>query len=81
MNRKLLSFIIHIVSTLGITLCSKCGARTKLDTKLGYYVTESNSTCPKCGNIDKWGSGGGIGNDGAGLGTGSGESGGGDAGI
>ncbi len=55
-NKKLRRFIIHLASIVGITLCTKCGARTKLDKKLGYYITESKSKCPKCGNIDHWGS-------------------------
>ena len=81
MNNRLLSFFRHLVSTLGITLCSKCGARTKLDKKLGHYITESNSKCPKCGNIDNWGSGGATGDHAGTGGFGSGGDGGGDGGA
>ena len=57
MDKKLLLFFRPIVSTFGITLCSKCGARTKLERPLGHYITTSKSRCNKCGNIDRWGSG------------------------
>lgn len=57
MYKKLLSFFRHLVSTLGITLCSKCGSRTKLEIPLGDYNTTSKSKCKKCGTIDTWGIG------------------------
>jgi len=52
----------EVASSFGITICSKCGARTKMksmesipskttDEWIGY------TTCPKCGNKEKWLSG------------------------
>jgi len=49
----------EVASSFGITICSKCGARTKMketesipsktaDEWIGYTV------CPKCGNKEKW---------------------------
>ena len=52
----------EIASSIGITLCGKCGTRTKMkntesipsktrDEWIGYTI------CPKCGHKEKWLSG------------------------
>ena len=46
----------ELASTIGITICGKCGAKTKIEKteeisgvgKLGFAV------CPKCGHKEKW---------------------------
>ena len=51
----------ELASLIGITICSKCGTRTKMKTteSLNYGVDgrEGYATCPKCGHKDKWMSG------------------------
>ena len=58
----LLGFIRETASYMGITICSKCGTRTKMK----YAGSASSKTrndwigytiCPNCGNKEKWLSG------------------------
>jgi len=52
----------EMVSYFGITICSKCGKRTKMkhtDTLDGDYgVWKGYTICPKCGYKEKWLDGG-----------------------
>jgi len=57
-----LGFIRETASYMGITICSKCGTRTKMK----YAGSVSSKTrndwigytiCPNCGNKEKWLSG------------------------
>ncbi len=59
---KWIGFKRELASHIGITICGKCGTRTKMkytesipskirDEWIGY------ATCPKCGNKEKWKSG------------------------
>jgi len=46
----------ELASTIGITICSKCGTRTKMiktesDPQQGWY---GYTICPKCGHREKW---------------------------
>jgi len=58
----LIEFMSEIASYMGITICRKCGTRTKMN----YAESGSSKTrdelirytiCPKCGNKKKWLSG------------------------
>jgi len=61
----------ELASYFGITLCSKCGTRTKMKrtkqidrVSLETDVSEGYTICPKCGSKEKWldgGIGGGTG--------------------
>jgi len=59
---KWIGFKRGLASTIGITICGKCGTRTKMkhtesipgkmgNEWIGYAI------CPKCGNKEKWKSG------------------------
>ena len=50
----------ELVSVIGITICKKCGARTKYkktDEMGAEGYTLGYTICPKCGNMQVWTSG------------------------